>query len=80
MPKTLTIRTQPEHDEALIRVGKMLGEKTAARTLLNSLMEYEGHREEIDRLREALRRMEGERDVLRSKIDRFKAAHAAMME
>lgn len=35
---TLTIRTQPEHDAALVTVGNRLGEKTASQTLLKSLM------------------------------------------
>jgi len=44
---TLTIRTQPEHDTALVAVGNRLGEKTASQTLLKSLMTYEHHCEEI---------------------------------
>lgn len=80
MSKTLTIRTQPEHDEALIRVGKALGEKTAARTLLKSLMQYEGHCDEIQRLRRELRKTQNERDEAMDKINRYKEAHAAMME
>ncbi|MFN3071354.1 MULTISPECIES: hypothetical protein [Serratia] len=72
---TLTIRTQPEHDTALVAVGNRLGEKTASQTLLKSLMSYERHCEEIEQLRRELSAMKWERDELRNKIEDYKRAH-----
>ncbi|MGL9740106.1 hypothetical protein [Serratia marcescens] len=76
---TLTIRTQPEHDAALEAVGKRLGEKTASQTLLKSLMTYERHSDEIERLRRELSAMKWERDELRGKIEDYKRAHSSLM-
>ncbi|MFS7244035.1 hypothetical protein ACOMDM_25745 (plasmid) [Serratia plymuthica] len=76
---TLTIRTQAEHDTALVAVGNRLGEKTASQTLLKSLMTYERHCEEIERLRRELSAMKWERDELRGKIEDYKRAHNSLL-
>jgi hypothetical protein len=76
---TLTIRTQPEHDTALVAVGNRLGEKTASQTLLKSLMTYERHCEEIARLEKELYAARLERDEYKGKIERYRAAHTDLM-
>lgn len=77
---TLTVRPQPEHEEALEAVGGLLQEKRASQTLLKSLMAYEPHCKEIAQLKAALYQAEKERDVYKDKIERFKAARLALFE
>lgn len=77
---TLTVRPQPEHEDALEAVGVLLQEKRASQTLLKSLMAYEQHCNEIARLKAALYKAEKERDEYKGKIERFKAALLALFE
>lgn len=77
---TLTVRPQPEHEEALEAVGALLQEKRASQTLLKSLMAYEPHCKEIAKLKAALYEAKQERDEYKGKIERFKAAQLALFE
>ncbi|ARX36681.1 TPA: hypothetical protein OT801_003752 [Morganella morganii] len=77
---TLTVRPQPEHEDALAAVGALLQEKRASQTLLKSLMAYEPHCKEIAQLKAALHKAEKERDMYKDKIERFKAAQLALFE
>lgn len=77
---TLTVRPQPEHEDALAVVGALLQEKRASQTLLKSLMVYEPHCKEIAQLKAALHKAEKERDMYKDKIERFKAAQLALFE
>ncbi|HAU3224814.1 TPA: hypothetical protein JDH29_004298 [Salmonella enterica subsp. houtenae] len=70
---TLTVRPQPEHEDALAAVGALLQEKRASQTLLKSLMAYEPHCKEIAQLKAALHKA-------KDKIERFKAAQLALFE
>ncbi|ETO41228.1 hypothetical protein [Morganella sp. EGD-HP17] len=78
--RTLTIRLQPQHEEALENAGGLLSEKRASQTLLKSLMVYQSHCDEIARLKAALYKAESERDKYHEKIERFKAARYALFE
>ncbi|ECG1392614.1 TPA_asm: hypothetical protein GNB58_005377 [Salmonella enterica subsp. houtenae serovar 45:g,z51:-] len=66
---TLTVRPQPEHEDAMAAVGALLQEKRASQTLLKSLMAYEPQCKEKAALHKA-----------KDKIERFKAAQLALFE
>lgn len=77
---TLTIRTQPEHEEELQKVAAHLGTKTSSQTLLKTLMQHQQLNDEIKQLRAALYRTQQERDDYSGIIERFRAAQSALFD
>ncbi|EME2526553.1 hypothetical protein VS869_003427 [Yersinia enterocolitica] len=75
----LTIRTTPEQEALIAKVQALSGEKTASKTLIAALCEFEPNRAKIRELQKKIEALEKDFDNLKSVIVNYQNSQKALL-
>ncbi|ABS45612.1 TPA: hypothetical protein PXO68_003162 [Yersinia enterocolitica] len=75
----LTIRTTPEQEALIAKVQALSGEKTASKTLIAALYEFEPNRAKIRELQKKIEALENDFDNLKSVVVNYQNSQKALL-
>lgn len=75
-----TIRTNGDEDNAIRQAQEHIGSASASKAFMTAITEYQRHRDEIQRLRQALAQEQARSRALTASVQRFRASMNAMFD